>query len=285
MKRITVMKIPRVPVTIVQEGKTFQDTAMVIPEIRFDVRLNDRTLSSIICRPENPEEPCVGFLHSHGIFSSRDGIKTIRVFPQEKVVAIQAQVHEKATEALALLISKNDRSAPLPEPPAKGKTGKKKVSQPSVGKENFRGLASMASQFQEILEVKGIFGAYNVAALANKKGRLLCQAGDTGMSITVDRVIGKAFLSGLTLANTTLLISGRLKADTVLKAAYHGIPRVVTSSVITQLAMEAANSQGIEVIHTKEDRSMAIYHDHEAESPAPTRTTPEGKESGLSAGP
>jgi formate dehydrogenase accessory protein FdhD len=258
------MKIPRVPVIILQKDKALRDTAMVIPETVIEVRLNDKSVTTIVCRPDNPEEPSIGFLLNQGAFPSPEDIKAIRVHPRQKTVSIQAQIDD---EALKKLIRSGARSQPYLDRTALSRvrsSASSRKAKASVRGETglFRSLYALTVRFRETIEVTGIFGAYHVAALANKKNRILCEAGDVGMSVTVDRVFGKAFLAGLDNSNLTLLISGRLRADTVSKAAYRGVSCVVTTSVVTRLALEAGLDCGVDIVGVKEEGALTVYSRH-----------------------
>lgn len=259
------MKIPRVPVLVLKHGEAIRETAMVIPESRFDIRVNEKSVAGIICRPENPEEPSVGFLNNFGLFKSPEVIKSIRVHPQEHVVSIQASVEDEAIKEVARSVSAYER---LPGRTVAQAAVRDPAARPRPVDGRFETLSSMSERFGEALELKGIFGAYHVAALADKEGKLVCQAGDVGLGITVDRLLGRAFLTGVALKERTLLISGRLRVSTVSKAAYHGIDAVMTTSVITHLALDTAVSAGIEIIHTKDEGTITIYGRDTAEKAA-----------------
>jgi FdhD protein len=257
------MKIPRVPVYIVKNGKAHRDTAMVIPESRIEIKLNQIRVAGITCRPENPEEPTVGLLINHGLLTAPEKIKSIRVYPRKKLVSIQALVSEKHLRAFQEVHPDFGEAAALPFSPLANTDSlalrtRSESMEGALG-ETFSALTVLVDRFQEILEVKGIFGAYHVAALADKNSSLFCQAGDVGVNVTVDRVLGKAFLANRPLRDLILLISGRLRADTVQKAAVHGIHTIMTASVITRLALEAAREYGIDIVNTREGDTLTVY--------------------------
>lgn len=261
---------------------------MVIPESSVKVRLNGKEVARLFCRFENPEEPSVGLLHNWGIFPSLDNIKSIQVHPREHTVSIHAQANEEALRILQRSRAKVLGSAPdeadLPVqdeiiPPSEATSG--------LGRdeETYPIFSRMASRFHDTVEVIGIFGSYHVAGLADRKGRLVCQAGDVEMSVTVDRVLGKAFLSGLKLNQLTLLISDRLRSDTVMKAARHGISSVVTLSVVTSLALETALMRDIDIINAKERGLITLYGGDVAEpGPEFEKKGEAGEDTGLEAG-
>ena len=100
------------------------------------------------------------------------------------------------------------------------------------------------------------------------------------MRVTVDRVFGKAFLAGIDFKNLTLLISGRLRADSVLKAARHGIGTVTTTSAVTRLALEAAADYGIQLLSAKDRGTLMVYNPkdyREGADPEAQKTGSRGK--------
>jgi FdhD protein len=254
---------------------------MVIPETTIEIKLNNRNVAHLICRPDNPEEPSVGYLSNFDIFGnfdtfrSQDIIKSIRVYPRESTVSIQTRIEKPALEELVRTIQ-SGRLYPPRNPALPGETSppwRGLISSQGMEQKAFQSLSAMAVGFLEVLELKGIFGAYHVAALADRNGKLLCQAGDVGMDITVDRVIGKAFLAGINTQGLILLVSGRLRAGLVNKAAFHRMSAIMTSSMVTHLALETARSCGIDIIHARETGTLTIYSSNHHED---TRESAEG---------
>ncbi|MBU0755316.1 MAG: formate dehydrogenase accessory sulfurtransferase FdhD [Planctomycetes bacterium] len=252
------MKIPRVPVLVLRNGKTHRETAMVIPETTVTVKLNNKEITCLVCRPENPEEPSIGYLCHFDVFPSPEAIKSIRVYPGDHTVSIQAHVERQTMKRVEEEIA-SDTLFPLRPKGSRRAAAAKKEVKPLQGVEVLKSFADMATRFHDVLELQGIFGAYRVAALADRNGTILCQAGDVGMDTTVDRVLGKAFLSGLSSRCHTLLISGHLRAELVSKIAHHGIQTVFTASMVTHLALETARAAGVDIIHTKESGTLTIY--------------------------
>lgn len=266
------MKIPRVPVVVLKLGETFRDTAMVIPEAMVQIRLNKQEVANLVCRPENPEEVCVGFLLHHHVVKSMDEIKSIQVHPRTRVVSINAQIDKEKIDELIREISSNGPML-LRNPPDSGgntsagtrvaknrtSTWNRLLTTTADNNKAFRMLSQMANTFHEACEVKGIFGAYHVAAFAEPSGKITCQSADVGMDITVDRILGKAFLSHQRWQDCMLLISDRLRANTVIKTANLGIRSIMTLSVVTHLALETALDHDIDIIHAKRDGSLTIY--------------------------
>ncbi|MFH2001946.1 MAG: formate dehydrogenase accessory sulfurtransferase FdhD [Planctomycetota bacterium] len=242
---------------------------MVIPEAAVKIRLNHQIVAMIICRPDNPEEACIGFLLNHHTIKSMDEIKSIQVHPRAKIVSIQARLEKEKIDELVQNLSSGGHLT-LIHPPVSRTTGDALCNlcahPPEEENKTYRVLTRMANLFQETCEVKGIFGAYHVAAFVDASGKITCQGADVGMDITVDRVLGKAFLSHHPLQNCTLLISDRLRVNTVIKCANLGIRSIMTLSVVTHMALETALNYDIDIIHAKKDGSLTIYSRSTAES-------------------
>jgi len=228
---------------------------MVTPEASFIIKVNDKKAASITCRPDRPEEPAIGLLHSYGIFKSLDDIKTIQVHPNQKTISIQAQVKQ---EALNNLIIANTTDADFSEALKRGDYEMPSWS-PQVRAKQIPLLATMLTGFHDALEVKGIFGAFKVAAISDRNGRIICDAGDVDTLVTIYRIFGKAFLQNIKLEKSTLLVSGRLRRDTILKAARFGVPLIIAFSVITSLAFETALKLGMEIIGVNEENNLIVY--------------------------
>ncbi|MHA2406316.1 MAG: formate dehydrogenase accessory sulfurtransferase FdhD [Candidatus Hermodarchaeia archaeon] len=102
-------------------------------------------------------------------------------------------------------------------------------------------------------------GGTHGAALTDTEGNSLELAEDVGRHNAVDRVIGKAFRSGLDFSELLLVCSGRLTGDLVLKAAVAQIPFVASISAGISSGIELAEAAGITLIGFVRGARMNIY--------------------------
>ncbi len=102
-------------------------------------------------------------------------------------------------------------------------------------------------------------GGTHGAALVDTEGVIVVHAEDVGRHNAIDRVIGKALLTNLSLSSLILVCSGRLTGDLVLKAAVARIPLVASISAGVSSGIELADAAGITLIGFVRGERMNVY--------------------------
>lgn len=106
-----------------------------------------------------------------------------------------------------------------------------------------RGLDEMRRQ-QNVFEQTG---GCHAAAVMNEQGRILTVAEDIGRHNAVDKVIGSLLGCEELKSAATLLVSGRISYEIVIKCFRAGIPILAAVSAPSSLAIDYAKELGITV--------------------------------------
>jgi FdhD protein len=96
-------------------------------------------------------------------------------------------------------------------------------------------------------ETQGSFlttGGLHAAGVFSAAGCLLVAREDIGRHNAVDKVVGHALLNDIDLAETFLLVSGRVSFEIMQKALAARIPAVAAISAPSSLAVEFAKKSG-----------------------------------------
>jgi FdhD protein len=103
-------------------------------------------------------------------------------------------------------------------------------------------------------------GGNHAAGLFSREGELLFVAEDIGRHNTVDKVVGRAFLSGRwPLTDTLLMVSGRGGFEIVQKSLAVRIPVVCSVSAPSSLAVDLAREAGMILVGFLRGESMNVY--------------------------
>ncbi|MEM3703158.1 MAG: formate dehydrogenase accessory sulfurtransferase FdhD, partial [Candidatus Bathyarchaeia archaeon] len=127
-------------------------------------------------------------------------------------------------------------------------TVKAEAIQSCVNKLNF-----MAETFRKT-------GGVHAAAICKADGTIVAFAEDVGRHNAVDKVVGKCALSKTPFNECFLVLSGRLTADIVLKAARVGIPIMASIAAALNSGIEIARKTNLTLIGFVRGKRMNVYN-------------------------
>src|SRR5579863_5193900 len=88
-------------------------------------------------------------------------------------------------------------------------------------------------------------GGIHAAGLFDSHGALLVVREDIGRHNAVDKVLGAGLTAGLPMADSVLMVSGRLGFEIAQKALVAGVPIVASVSAPSSLSVELAEKFGM----------------------------------------
>ncbi len=115
------------------------------------------------------------------------------------------------------------------------------------------------SQLKEIGRVWHRTGGAHTSIICNKQGEVLFFCEDVGRACSVDKVVGKALISGTDLSECALVTTGRLASTMVSKAVNAGIPLVASKGATVREAVELAEKAGIVLVAFVRGRNLYVY--------------------------
>jgi FdhD protein len=252
------MKSSHETLIIRQKGESIEETTdRVAAEIGFTLNVNNKQVVTLLCTPAELDAMALGFLLSEGILKDRDSLLKVAVDENTYTVSvtladlpedIDATFHKKTiTSGCGRGITFTDA--------ANLKSMRPNKSMTRVSSEEIQALLK---KFRSISELFMQTGGVHSAALADQE-RIHLFAEDIGRHNAVDKIIGKAFLAGIPVADKILLSSGRISGEIMTKVIRNRIPIMISRTAPTCMSITYAEDHGITLIGFARGNRMNIY--------------------------
>lgn len=237
------------------QGKREKVKSFLPVEQPFTLFINDLELLTFLVTPEKVSELTAGFLWTSGVISSPQEIKEILVDEEKGIIWAEIKKDKKLLESLLrqrFLTSGCGGGELLGDPTAALEKISSKITI-SPG-EAFFLLNSLLKEAKSYQKSGGVHGS----ALASKK-EILYLAEDVGRHNSVDKVLGWAFLRGVSTEDKVLLTTGRISWEMLLKSARAKVPILLSRTSPTNLAAKMAGDLNITLVGYIRGKSMRIY--------------------------
>ena len=229
----------------------------VASETSLTVEVNGTEVARLLCSPSDEEALAAGFLFTEGLLSERTTLLSLEDDKAEG--ALRVSIAGLADNWTDLLSRKTYASGC-----GRGVTFSGTVEQ--AWKEVDRGMLrwsipQITDRLRELRERSGLYiqtGGVHSAALSDGE-KLILFAEDIGRHNAVDKVIGRAFLNGVSLADKILVSSGRISSEIMGKVIRAGIPMLVSRAAPTCRSVSAAEDAGVTLIGFARGDRMNIY--------------------------
>lgn len=234
-----------------------ETTDQVASEIGFSLIVNDKQVVTLLCTPSELDAMAIGFLLSEGILKDRESLQDIHVDEKTFTVSVQlknmpedidATFHKKTiTSGCGRGITFTDAANLKDLPPNK-----------SAIRLTTHEIQTLLKKFRSISELFLKTGGVHSAALADR-GQIYMFAEDIGRHNAVDKLVGKAFLTGIPLENKILLSSGRISGEIMTKVIRNRVPIMITRTAPTCMSITYAEDHGVTLIGFARGNRMNIY--------------------------
>jgi len=227
-----------------------------------DNRRVHRVVSVTMRTPGHDRELAVGFLFTEGIVATRGQVLSVHACKSGNVVRVALRPGVAVdlarlerhfyTASSCGVCGKTSLEAVRVSAPSRPADGRP-VVEPAV----IRRLPETLRAAQIVFDRTG---GLHAAALFDACGNLLCVREDVGRHNALDKLIGAQFLASRTpLADSVLLVSGRVSFELVQKAAVAGIPILAAVGAPSSLAVDLAREHGLTVLGFVRRESFNVY--------------------------
>jgi FdhD protein len=265
-------RVMNAAVTRYQEGAQQQREDALTVEEPFEVRIDHRSLATIMRTPGHDFELAMGFLFTEGIISHADDVLSIEDevdadgLPLANVVNVQLR-NTRQQDALQPQPTAFERHFAVSA--SCGLCGKNSIadlliSTPPLAPDELRVAASTIYELPAALRAaQSVFshtGGLHAAGLFTIDGSLLLLREDIGRHNAVDKLIGHGLLnSDFPYSSYILLVSGRTSFEIIQKALLARIPCIAAISAPSSMAVELAERGGITLIGFLREHCMNVY--------------------------
>jgi FdhD protein len=229
----------------------------IASELPIRLVLNDEPLVTLLCTPAELEELAVGFLLSEGLLRDKAAIKKLSV--DEREAAVRIEVSDLPADFSSLFEKRTISSGC-----GKGVTFtnyRMYADSRIEAKKRLMGLNDIRRLLHTFRNISALYletGGVHSAALSDGK-EILFFSEDIGRHNAVDKLIGKAFLRGVSIENKILLTSGRVTSEIVTKAGRNRFPILISRAAPSCMAISYAEDMGITLIGFARGDRMNIY--------------------------
>jgi len=242
----------------------------VVVEEPLEIRVNGRAFSATMRTPQGEDADrflALGLLLSEGVIESFDDV--VRVEVRARCRDIDAELCNVANVILLEepAVSGDKWRRSLISNSSCGLCGhasvealSSRVSQLSGSTLNVQLLRSLPALMRELQTIWTQTGGLHAAAIFGSSGKLITCFEDIGRHNATDKAIGFCLQNGLLFEEElTLLVSGRASFEIVQKALRARIGTVAAVSAASNLAVELARKNGLNLVGFLRERGMTVY--------------------------
>jgi FdhD protein len=233
------------------DGRLQPRTVTVCREDPIRLSVNRHPVVRQTMSPDNLAEFACGYLIGEGIISGVDQIESIRIaFPEVavKVCDFDDRVLLRSREISA--------SGGVEFIPDTIEPRRKLSSKTSVHRDTIFAAMTCLNDYAVLWRETG---GTHCTVLFDADGGVIAHAEDIGRHNSVDKIIGKALLSGIDPGHTFISCSGRMPAGMVGKIWRSGIPIIVTNNAPSAKGIDLARAVNLTLAGFVRPPRMVIY--------------------------
>ncbi|MBI5522041.1 MAG: formate dehydrogenase accessory sulfurtransferase FdhD [Desulfarculus sp.] len=237
-----------------------QPRQVAIPgESPLTIKVDGREIVTLMTLGTNPEELALGYLHNQRLLERIEEVESVSVdWPRET-----ANVTTRHGQGIANLEEKLSRVT-VTSGCGQGtlfsctvdKLYERKLPRVTVRQSVIYGLLKAVAHLNPIYRLAG---SVHVCCLCQGE-RVVMSVEDVGRHNAADTIAGRMWLDGLPGEDKILFTTGRLTSEIMMKAAFMGIPVLISKSGVTHMSLELARDMGMLVIGRARAASFIVFN-------------------------
>ena len=234
-------------------GRIEDSSDTVVIEIPLTIVLNGNEIVTMLCSPAARRELAAGYLQSEGLINKAADIKSIEASGNTiSVVAdnvpwdmdlSRRSIYSSGGKGISPQTASLDATSPVTA------TGMK-ISATAI-------LKAMTDFQKSALTFQHTGGTHSAALWDGRK--ILYFSEDIGRHNAIDKIFGKCLLENIDLEGKSLISSGRVSSEILLKIARRGIRVLISKSAPTDAGVRLAREAGITLVGFARGNRFNIY--------------------------
>lgn len=220
------------------------------------IYMNDVEVATVQATPSDLEEMGIGFLVDEGLLVQRDELGDISVDAKRGLVYVTTaeSVPDDLVYKTRYITSGCGKGVTFSSM-AHARGLDRVSSELTVAADE---VYALMGEMARLAEAYRDSGGMHACALA-RDGRVVFLREDVGRHNALDKVLGRAWLDRVPVADAVLLTTGRISYEMAVKAAKNRVPIVVSRSAVTDLAAQIADELGITVAGYARGGGLTVY--------------------------
>lgn len=218
-------------------------TESITEEKPLRILINNEPFTVTMRTPGDDKELAIGLLYSEDVIRTIENL-SFEITEDDIIDSINIAIPESAIKD-GYMNARNFLS--ISSCGVCGKTSLP-IIEGDILSQNTVSKSTILNGFTNMLDHQIVFeqtGGCHAAAILNSEGEIISIAEDIGRHNAVDKVIGKLLLSGNLQNGTSMLVSGRVSYEIIIKSFRAKIPTLAAVSAPSSLAIDYAKELGI----------------------------------------
>jgi FdhD protein len=228
-------------------------------ESPLTIKVDGREIVTLMTLGTHPEELALGYLYNQRLLERIEDVESVEVDWQRELVRVATR-HGEGIPNLEEKLSRKTVTSGCGQGTLFSCTVDKLYEQklPRAGvnqSEIYRLLKEVARLNQIYRSAGSVHGCYLC-----RGGRVLMAVEDVGRHNAADAIAGRMWLEGMAGGDKILFTTGRLTSEIMMKAAFMGIPVLISKSGVTQMGLELARDMGMVVIGRAKGKRFLVFN-------------------------
>jgi FdhD protein len=231
-------------------------TSSVSREVPLTINLNGEELATLLCSPKDLDDLVAGFLYASRLISDRSDIEHTVIDQQRWKADVRvSSVGPGGLTPFKRIYTSGCGKGIIFHNPLDLMHRRTNDSGLRI---EAGAITSLMRSFLAASEEHGLTRGVHSSALATPEGISIFRD-DLGRHNAVDKVLGRALQSGISLEDKLVLTSGRVSSDIAGKMIRCGTPVLVSSGAPTDQAVKMARQAGLTLVGLARGVRMNVY--------------------------